>query len=540
MQENWQRYCRYLFSEEQIGLQVDISKVHFEDDYLVQMESRMQSAYTQIEELEAGAIANPDEQRMVGHYWLRSPELAPDQQITKEIQTCFQDIKEFTDLVHAGNVCGERGRPFQNVLVIGIGGSSLGPRFVADALGGPSDRMKLYFIDNTDPDGIDRVLFSLEKVLDATLVVVISKSGGTIETRNGMEEIRRAYMDQGLDFARHAVSITQSGSLLDRVRSEQGWLKSFPMWDWVGGRTSVLSSVGILPLALQGVDIDSLLEGARRCDELTRGRDTRKNPSALLALMWYRMTGGQGGKQMVMLPYKDRLELFSKHLQQLVMESLGKETDLEGKTVRQGITVLGNKGSTDQHSYLQQLLDGPNNFFVTFIEVLRDRRKASGIIAEYSTSGDYLQAFLLGTRKALAQKGKESITITIGDLTEFSLGVLLGLFERTVSIYALLININAYHQPAVELGKKGAGEVIGLKNEALEFLRAHRESSFTVEELAEGIEGKTGREVDREILFKILSHAASNPDHRVIVLQDRIMGTGSTGKELFCLAYKAE
>ncbi len=144
------------------------------------------------------------------------------------------------------------------------------------------------------------------------------------------------------------------------------------MWDWVGGRTSQTSAVGLLPAALQGLDIDGLLAGAREMDVATRSRELAKNPAALLALAWHHAGSGKGAKDMVVLPYKDRLELFSRYLQQLVMESLGKEKDLDGR-VQQGLAVYGNKGSTDQHAYVQQLRDGVANHFVLFIEVLKDR-----------------------------------------------------------------------------------------------------------------------------------------------------------------------
>ena len=127
-------------------------------------------------------------------------------------------------------------------------------------------------------------------------------------------------------------------------------------------------------------------------DDITRQKETLLNPAALLALTWYQTTEGKGSKDMVILPYKDRLVLFSKYLQQLIMESLGKETDLEGKTVNQGISVYGNKGSTDQHAYVQQLREGVHNFFVTFIEVLVDRENAAIAVDENGNStGDYLQ-----------------------------------------------------------------------------------------------------------------------------------------------------
>ena len=233
-----------------------------------------------------------------------------------------------------------------------------------------ADALAPDFLDNTDPDGFQRTFDRLGPHLGETLVIVTSKSGGTPETRNGMLAAREGLRAAGLDLARQAVAITQEGSALDRQATAEGWLARFPMWDWVGGRTSETSAVGLLPAALQGIDVTALLEGARACDASTRVHDLFGNPAALLATSWLRATGGRGGRAMVVLPYKDRLLLFSRYLQQLVMESLGKEKDLDGKVVHQGIAVYGNKGSTDQHAYVQQLRDGVPNFFVTFIEVL--------------------------------------------------------------------------------------------------------------------------------------------------------------------------
>jgi glucose-6-phosphate isomerase len=209
---------------------------------------------------------------------------------------------------------------------------------------------------------------------------------------------------------------------------------------------------------------------------------------------------------MVILPYKDRLELFSKYLQQLVMESLGKEHDLDGKVVNQGIVVLGNKGATDQHSYVQQLRDGLNNFFVTFIEVLQDGGGQTLMVETGVSSGDYLHGFYLGTRQALAEKGRESVTITVSEVSPFVVGVLIALFERTVAFYASLININAYHQPGVEAGKKAAGQVIQIQCRILEFLSKHPGETFTVEEIANGIE--SGEE--SEHIHKICEHLVAN------------------------------
>ena len=231
--------------------------------------------------------------------------------------------------------------------------------------------------------------------LPQTLVIVVSKSGGTKETRNGMLEAEAKFAAKGLQFARHAVAVTGVGSELDKHAEANGWLARFPMPDWIGGRTSVMSAVGLLPMALQGFDIDAFLAGAAAMDERTRLSDAAQN-AMLLALMWYYAGNGKGEKDMVVLPYKDRLALFTKYLQQLVMESLGKEKNVASETVHQGIAEYGNKGSTDQHSYVQQLRDGVLNFFVTFVEVRNDRRGARFEVDDGITSGDYLGDFCAG------------------------------------------------------------------------------------------------------------------------------------------------
>ena len=217
--------------------------------------------------------------------------------------------------------------------------------------------------------------------------------------------------------------------------------------------------MGLLPAALQGIDIDAMRSAgaAPTAIAATRGHETLHNPAALLALMWYAATDGKGKKDMVVLPYKDRLLLFSRYLQQLVMESLGKRLDLDGKKVEQGIAVYGNKGSTDQHAYLQQLRDGVNNFFVTFIRVL----ESGGAPVEVEpgvTAGDYLHGFLVGTREALYGNDRQSMTITIRQVNARTVGALIALFERAVGLYASLIRINAYNQPGVEAGKKAAAD----------------------------------------------------------------------------------
>jgi glucose-6-phosphate isomerase len=217
--------------------------------------------------------------------------------------------------------------------------------------------------------------------------------------------------------------------------------------------------------------------------------------------MWHYAGKGRGEKDMVVLPYKDRLMLFSKYLQQLVMESLGKEKDLDGNVVHQGIAVYGNKGSTDQHAYVQQLRDGVLNFFVTFIEVQKDR-EGRFEVEEGVTSGDYLQGFLRGTRSALYESGRESITITIPVVNAFYVGALIALYERAVGFYASLVNINAYHQPGVEAGKKAATRILELQARVKKALSGG--SGKTPEEIAAEVNA------DPEDVFHILRHLNAN------------------------------
>lgn len=460
----WNTYQSSLIRYPELGFSIDTSRMDMPADITSSLSSEISRAFEGVQKIEAGDIMNPDEQRMVGHYWLRNAELAPTEELKKQITEPLAALKDFASQVLTGKITNSNGGRFENLLVIGIGGSALGPQFIYEALGSDSP-LKTFFFDNTDPAGIDTTLAAITATqggLGKTLSVVISKSGGTPETRNGMLEATAAYEALGLDFGPHAVAITGENSKLFNHATENNFLTTFPMEDWVGGRTSVMSTVGLVPAALQGIDIDSFLEGASAMDVRTRENNATENAAMQLALAWHHAGNGKGDKDMVVLPYKDSLVLFSKYLQQLVMESLGKEKDLDGKVVNQGIAVYGNKGSTDQHAYVQQLRDGVANFFATFIEVRKGREGDSVDVDPGITSADYLQGFLRGTRTALYESGRKSITLSIDEVNAHTIGALIALFERAVSFYALLVNINAYHQPGVEAGKKAAGIFLDL------------------------------------------------------------------------------
>jgi len=509
-QQLWKHYQDWLYFNDDLGLYLDVSRMRFDDNLLKSLQPKFDTAFQLMSNLEHGAIANPDENRMVGHYWLRDPELAPVE-FQEEIIAALDQLDDFGRKIHTGAIRPPTAEKFTDILAIGIGGSALGPQFVADALTANNAPLSIHFIDNTDPTGIDRILSRLSNRLETTLVIVTSKSGGTAETRNSMLEVKHAYEQRGLDFPAHAVAVTMLGSSMDELERMEGWLAEFPMFDWVGGRTSEMSSVGLLSARLLGIDFRAMLDGAKTMDKATRVIEVKNNPAALLAMSWYHAGNGKGEKDMVILPYKDSLILFSRYLQQLIMESLGKGKDLDGNPVCQGLTVYGNKGSTDQHAFVQQLREGIANFFVTFIEVLEDRTGDSIEVEPDATTGDFLSSFLQGTREALYENQRDSITLTISAVDARSIGAIIALYERAVGIYASLININAYDQPGVEAGKKASICYIELQRKILALLK-NNPNPTTLKALAEQIEASE----QIEAVYKVVRHMAAN--HRGVVM----------------------
>lgn len=501
-ESQWQRFCELLWYEEDLGIWLDVSRMAIGQGDLDGLTPRFEQAFTAMAALEAGAIANPDEQRQVGHYWLRTPSLAPEPAIAAHIDAEVERIAAFGQAVLNGSLKAPNGQPFTDVLWIGIGGSGLGPLLMVRALQDAGQGLPFHFFDNVDPNGMSRTLAALDTRLATTLVVVVSKSGGTPEPHIGMEQAQARLEARGGQWSGQAVAVTMLGSKLDQLAVAGQWLRRFDMFDWVGGRTSITSAVGLLPAALIAADIPGFLSGASRMDALTRLADLRRNPAALMAASWYVAGHGRGQRDMVVLPYRDRLEVFSRYLQQLVMESLGKKHDRNGEVVHQGIAVYGNKGSTDQHAYVQQLRDGIDNFFVTFIEALEEPSDIPPIGDEIP--GDFLDGFLQGTRSALMEGGRQSLSITLRRFDATTLGALIALFERAVGLYAELVNINAYDQPGVEAGKKAAAEILALQGRLEALLADGQERSLQELQQALGAESP-------EPLFWILRHLCANP-----------------------------
>ena len=475
------------FVDRRTGLTLDVSGMELPAaalDALVggrrpPAQSPLAQAHAEMQRLERGEIKNPDEGRKVTHF---------SDRVVYTDSELFRDVESFAAAVRSGDVRVSANR-VENVVVNGIGGSALGPQLLQFAINGPywnelspgarGDGARMYFLDNTDSAGLADVLAAVD--LGRALVITISKSGGTRETRNNMIALEQAYAARELTFAGHAAAVTMHDSALDVYAREHGWLKRFPMADSIGGRTSETNIVGHVPAALAGIDFAAFVGGARHMDELTRAPGLANNPAYQLAVAWFVAGNGRGDRNMVIVPYSDRLVLLGRYLQQLVMESLGKERDLAGNVVHQGLTVYGNKGGTDAHAYIQQLNDGRDDFFVTFVEVLRDT--APVFVDEELTMGDYLHAFKDGLVKALRRKQRRVIEVVLERLDEFGLGMLIALYERAVAVYAELIHINAFHQPGVQAYKTASAEV----NQLSEALRR-----WLVTPAADGWSGTAG------------------------------------------------
>lgn len=444
----------YTFTDGKSGFSINFAGMKFDSADIAALAPVCEKACAGIADIEAGKIKNPDEQRKVTHFTDRMS--YPESPV-------FAAVEAFAAKTIA------EGR-FDAVVVNGIGGSALGPQLMQFAVNGPywnelpkskRNGLKIYFLDNTDSSGFADLLAVMEP--EKTIHLVISKSGGTQETKNNMIAMEKFYASRGLDFGKYAVAVTMLDSSLYKHARENNWLEIFEMAESIGGRTSETAIVGHLPAALTGIDFGRFLAGACDMDAWTRGKEN--NPALMLAMMWYLSGNGKGDRNMVIVPYSDRLVLLSRYLQQLVMESLGKELDLDGKTVNQGLNVFGNKGGTDAHAFIQQLNDGRDDFFATFIEVLHDAAKLE--INDGITMGDYLHGFFEGLSAALRSKGRQTITIRIPQLTVYELGQIIALYERAVALYAEFININAFHQPGVQAYKLAAKDVLALRGKVL-------------------------------------------------------------------------
>ncbi|MCS6893557.1 MAG: glucose-6-phosphate isomerase [Deltaproteobacteria bacterium] len=395
-----------------------------------------------MDRLEAGELVNDSENRAVGHYWLRDWTRAPSNDVANDILEEIHKVATFF-----------RSNDFSYLIYIGIGGSGLGPNLIYDCFSHRT-RKKVIVIDNIDQEGIARKLSGVS--LADTLVCVASKSGTTTETIVAKEIVKNLFGKMSLSFENHAIAITMQNTPL--WKEADNWLSRFKLWDWVGGRTSIHGAVGLSVMDFMELNSNLFLEGAKFMDNLTRQTEVHQNP-ALIVCFALVDCFARGKKNLCVLPYSDRLELFSKYLQQLFMESLGKTRE-DGSLF--GLTVFGNKGTTDQHSFVQQLRQGNDDFIAVFIRRLYPEITIDDSVLNHPIE-KYFDSFLLGTREALTAAGREHLTLTVPRLDEFWLGALIALFERVVGFFARYYRINAYNQPGVEEGKWSSKKYLQLE-----------------------------------------------------------------------------
>ena len=379
-------------------------------------------------------------------------------------------VKEYAAMV--------QGR-FENILVLGIGGSALGGLAVTEALLKPywnlltpeqrNDLPRIFFLDNIDPDTIAGLLNVLD--LKKTLVNVITKSGSTAETMSQFMIVKNILEQElGDEYRYNIVSTTDKKTGILRQISEQEGYKTFVVPDDVGGRFSVFSAVGLLPFALVGIDIDEIMNGIKDMDLALKNTDIKENIAAQNALIHYLMDTKKGKNLSVMMPYSSRLKYVSDWYVQLWAESLGKNKDKEGNDVHIGPTPIKALGATDQHSQIQLYNEGPNDKVINFIRVAEfDNTLEIPNIFEYTgigylggkTINQLINAEADSTRVALSDYNRPTITITLDKVDGYNVAQLLYMLEVQTAIAGELYNINTFNQPGVEQAKNYTYALMG-------------------------------------------------------------------------------
>ncbi len=379
-------------------------------------------------------------------------------------------VKEYASMVE--------GR-FDNILVLGIGGSALGGLAVTEALLKPYWNLltpeqreglpRIFFLDNIDPDSITGLLEILD--LKKTLVNVITKSGSTAETMSQFLIVKDILeRELGDDYRKNVVATTDKKTGILRQIAEQEGYKTFVVPDDVGGRFSVFSAVGLLPFALVGINIDEITNGIKDMDLALKNVDIRENIAAQNALIHYLLDTRKGKNMSVMMPYSSRLRYVADWYAQLWAESLGKNKDKDGNDVQIGPTPIKALGVTDQHSQIQLYNEGPNNKIINFIRVEEfDNVVEIPRIFEYTgigylggkTINDLLNAEADSTRVALSDYNRPTVTITLPKVDGYNIGQLLYMFEVQTAIAGELYNIDTFNQPGVEQAKNYTYALMG-------------------------------------------------------------------------------
>jgi glucose-6-phosphate isomerase len=446
--------------------------------------------------LAAGERMNTGEDRRVLHHLTRGELIGPVSEADSNLGAFYREqqqrIAEFSRRVRSGEITGSTGKSFSTVVQIGIGGSDLGPRALYLALKnwcrtelGPP-QLAARFISNVDPDDAEEVLHSLD--LERTLFILVSKSGTTQETltnRTLVTEMMRSSGIPGLNPERHFVAVTSQTSPLAK---SPGFLDSFFIDDYIGGRYSSTSAVGgvVLSLAFGPKIFERLLAGAHEADKAAMEKDFHCNAALTDALIGVWERNICGFPVSAILPYSQGLHRFPAHLQQLDMESNGKQVNRDGEPLgySTGPVIFGEPGTNGQHSFYQLLHQGTDIVPLQFIGFIRSQ---TGYDTEYegSTSQQKLKAnltaqivaFAAGKENSNLNKnfpgGRPSSLIYADQLTPEALGALLAHFENKVMFQGFIWNINSFDQEGVQLGKILTNQVLGAPEKRGALLNAY-------------------------------------------------------------------
>ena len=436
-----------------------------------------------------GDIINKTEGRAVLHTALRAPESAnikvDGQNVMPEIYSVKNKIKNFTNEVVSGERKGFTGKAFTDVVNIGIGGSDLGPAMVVEALQFYKNHLNLHFVSNVDGDHVNEILKKVNP--ETTLFVIVSKTFTTQETLTNAETIRSWFLQSGTqnDVAKHFVAVSTN---IQKV-TEFGIHESniFPMWDWVGGRFSLWSAVGLsISLAVGFENFDKLLKGANQMDEHFKTAKFDQNIPVVLALLtiWY--NNFYGAESEALIPYTQYLQKLAPYLQQGIMESNGKSVDREGNPVnyQTGTIIWGEPGTNSQHAFFQLIHQGtkliPTDFigfvkplygnhdhhdklmsnFFAQTEALLNGKSAEQVQAEFDNQGISPEkaTFLLPFK--VFSGSRPTNTLLIEKLTPETLGSLVAMYEHKIFVQGVIWNIFSYDQWGVELGKQLANSIL--------------------------------------------------------------------------------
>lgn len=428
--------------------------------------------------MKKGAVLNrieghASEERQVLHTACRdifaSTSLAPE--ASSQAKAELEKLAGFLAALDSGDIVNAAGEPFTDLVQIGIGGSDLGPRAVYLALAAYKiSGRRVHFISNVDPDDAAATLSGLD--LAKTLVNVVSKSGSTLETLTNEELVRKAFAEAGLEPSRHFLAVTGKGSPMDNPAR---YLRSFYMFDFIGGRYSATSMVGavMLGFGLGYAHLLEILRGANAMDLVAEEPDIRRNPPLLLALLGIWNHNFLGCETLAILPYSQALVRFPAHLQQCDMESNGKSVTRQGKPLawKSGPVIWGEPGTNGQHAFYQLIHQGTTIVPAEFIG-FRHSQHGRDLLIEQTTSQEKLVANLLAQALALATgqphenpnrrfAGNRPSAVLLADrLTPYTMGALLALYEAKVVFQGFIWNLNSFDQEGVQLGKKLATRLL--------------------------------------------------------------------------------